>query len=203
MAPVVGSSCSSGPPPVVAQRWPSLSKASAKIWYGSVASGVPAGPPFFGDAEQLVARRAAADEEAAVGRLGQRHRPEDAVALVEAGGERLGLERLEHRHELGGIARRRRVGDALLRLGEQRVGRGLDGRRRRDAEVGRRRAGDRGQGAEVDGGRVLGRVGRRPAAARGCRPRRWPAPGTCKCARPGPGRSSCRRPAVTWSCQIW
>ena len=159
IAPVVGSSCKSGPPPVVAQRWPSLSKASAKIWYGSVASGVPTAPPFSGTLEQLVARRAAADEEAAVGRLGDRHRPEDAVALVEAGGERLGLERLEHRHELGRVARRRRVGHALLRLREQRVGRGLDRRRRRDAEVGRRRAGNRRQRAQVDRRRVLRHVG--------------------------------------------
>ena len=156
IAPVAGSSCRSGPPPVVAQRWPSASKAIAKIWYGKVASGVPPRPPFSGTLEQLVARCAAADQEAAVGRLRHGHRPEDAVALGEAGGERLGLERLEDRREFGRVAGRRCVGDVLLRLGEQRVGRGLDGRRRRDAEVGRRGAGNRRQCAEVDGGRVLG-----------------------------------------------
>ena len=97
IAPVVGSSCRSGPPPVAAQRWPCAVEGHRIDLVGERGQRRAGRAAVLRDAEQLVARCAAADQEAAVGRLDERHRPQDAVALVEARGERLGLERLEHR----------------------------------------------------------------------------------------------------------
>ncbi len=158
---------------------------------GSEASGLATGGAVLGHMEKLVAGGPAADEEAAVRLLGQRHRADVAFALADARDERLSLERRQHGLELGGMRGLDGRGNALLRLGEQGVGRGS---RSPAAAAGRSWAASwRRPGWCPDSirSRRRARAGS-AAAARGCRRYRSPAPGTDSDAPTGRCKS-CRR----------
>ena len=131
---------------------PSASKARLKIGYVERRPAAsPAAPPSRVEADRAAAVRAAADEDVAVGRLDDRHRADAGVALADAAW------RTPARRTAAAPRRTRAARSAgrprgmlCSACGEQRVGRGLGRRRRRLAEVRRRRAGDARQRAEVD-----------------------------------------------------
>ena len=160
-APVVGSSCSSGPPPVVAQSRRARRAPGRRSGSGRVASGVPAAPPSGRKRKSWLRAGAAAGQDRAVGqRRAMAIGPMPGVALADAGGERLGARTgARTLSNSGGRLGDGGRGDALLGLDEQRVGRRLAARRRRRAEVAR----------VVSPTRSAGRRGRRRAVVRGQR----------------------------------
>ena len=178
MAPVVGSSWSSGPPPVVAQSLPFWSKAIAKIWYGRVASGVPAGPPFLGIRKSSL--RAAPPLTRMV----------PSAASARAIGPRMpslwskpvandwawnGWRTVWNSDGLAG--RGRRSGPPCWAWVNSGLVEGATVGAGGMPKLGGGRVGDGRQAAEVGRRRVSAARSRPRAAARGCRPCRSPAPG--------------------------